>query len=38
MDDGEIIEQGSHDDLLATNGAYADLWRVQVDEHPTTAD
>ena len=38
MDDGEIIEQGSHDDLLATNGAYADLWRVQVDENPTTAD
>jgi len=38
MDDGEIIEQGSHDDLLATNGAYADLWRVQVDEPPTTAD
>ena len=38
MDDGEIIEQGSHDDLLATNGAYADLWRVQVDESPATAD
>jgi ATP-binding cassette subfamily B protein len=38
MDDGEIIEQGSHDDLLATNGAYADLWRVQVDENPATAD
>ena len=38
MDDGEIIEQGSHDDLLATNGAYADLWRVQVDEAPATAD
>ncbi|MFQ3476196.1 ABC transporter ATP-binding protein [Halonotius sp. F2-221B] len=38
MDDGEIIEQGSHDDLLATNGAYADLWRVQVDENLATAD
>jgi len=38
MDDGEIIEQGSHDDLLATGGAYADLWRTQVDEQPATAD
>jgi len=38
MDDGEIIEQGSHDDLLATNGVYANLWNTQVDESPATAD
>ena len=38
MDDGEIIEQGSHDDLLATNGVYAHLWNTQVDETPATAD
>ena len=38
MDDGEIIEQGSHDELLATNGAYAGLWNTQVDEQPATAD
>ena len=38
MDDGEIIEQGDHDDLVATDGAYADLWRTQVDENPATAD
>ena len=23
---GEIIEQGSHDDLVARDGAYAELW------------
>lgn len=26
LDDGQIIEQGSHDELLAANGAYAALW------------
>ncbi len=29
---GEIAEQGTHDTLLAMNGAYADLWRVQIGE------
>ncbi len=26
LDDGQIIEQGSHDELLAERGAYAALW------------
>ncbi len=26
IDDGRIIEQGSHDELLALNGSYAELW------------
>jgi len=26
IDDGQIIEQGSHDDLVARDGAYAELW------------
>ncbi|MFC7196927.1 ATP-binding cassette domain-containing protein [Halosimplex aquaticum] len=30
MDDGQIVEQGTHDDLLARDGKYADLWKVQV--------
>jgi len=30
MDDGEIVERGTHDDLLARDGLYADLWNVQV--------
>jgi len=29
MEQGRIVEQGSHDDLLRRSGAYADLWRVQ---------
>ena len=29
MDQGRIIEQGSHDDLLALNGVYARLWQRQ---------
>jgi ATP-binding cassette, subfamily B, bacterial len=29
MDKGEIVEQGKHEDLLALNGIYASLWRVQ---------
>ena len=29
MRDGDIIEQGSHDELLAQNGFYADLYNSQ---------
>lgn len=29
MDDGEIIEQGKHEELLALDGIYALLWQVQ---------
>ena len=29
MDHGDIIEQGTHDELLAAGGAYADLYRSQ---------
>ena len=29
LDKGSIIESGSHDALLATNGAYAKLWNAQ---------
>ncbi|WP_246998324.1 ABC transporter ATP-binding protein [Halosolutus gelatinilyticus] len=32
LDDGEIAERGTHDELLERDGAYADLWRVQVGE------
>jgi ATP-binding cassette subfamily B protein len=31
MDDGEIVETGSHDELLADAGGYADLWDAQAD-------
>ncbi|MFF5174363.1 ABC transporter ATP-binding protein [Micromonospora sp. NPDC000089] len=29
MEDGRIVEQGTHDELLAANGAYARLYRSQ---------
>ncbi len=29
MDNGQIVEQGKHEDLLALDGIYASLWRVQ---------
>ncbi|WP_230655691.1 ABC transporter ATP-binding protein [Psychrobacter sp. I-STPA10] len=29
MDKGQIVEQGSHDELLAKNGIYASLWQRQ---------
>ena len=32
MEDGEIIEVGSHDDLLRRDGAYRTLWRSWVGE------
>ncbi|WP_276256777.1 ABC transporter ATP-binding protein [Halomontanus rarus] len=32
LDDGEIVEEGSHEQLLECDGKYADLWRVQVGE------
>jgi ATP-binding cassette subfamily B protein len=29
MEDGRIVEQGTHDELLAAGGAYADLYEAQ---------
>jgi ABC-type transport system involved in Fe-S cluster assembly fused permease/ATPase subunit len=31
LDGGEIVERGRHDALLASDGAYAELWRRQQD-------
>jgi ATP-binding cassette subfamily B protein len=32
LDDGEVVERGNHDDLLAADGLYANLWGVQAGE------
>ncbi|MDZ7745367.1 MAG: ABC transporter ATP-binding protein [Halobacteriales archaeon] len=32
LEDGQIVERGSHDDLIAEDGLYAHLWGVQAGE------
>jgi len=32
LEDGRIVERGTHDDLLASDGLYANLWAVQAGE------
>ena len=34
IENGRILERGTHDGLLARGGHYADLWRVQTDLIP----
>ena len=38
MDDGEIVERGTHTELLGQHGEYADLWAAQADADPASAD
>ncbi len=34
LEEGQIVEQGSHDQLLSKNGRYADMWHAQrADRH-----
>ena len=32
MQDGDIIEQGNHDELMARGGAYAELYNSQFEQ------
>jgi ABC-type transport system involved in Fe-S cluster assembly, permease and ATPase components len=32
MKDGDIVEQGNHEELLAQNGFYAELYNSQFEE------
>jgi ATP-binding cassette, subfamily B, bacterial len=36
LENGELREQGAHEALLALNGIYAGLWRVQTGERPSS--
>jgi subfamily B ATP-binding cassette protein MsbA len=37
LDQGRLVEQGTHADLLAAGGLYRDLYRLLVREDPSTA-
>ncbi len=38
LDEGEVVEQGRHAELLAAGGAYARLWRIQQIENELEPD
>jgi subfamily B ATP-binding cassette protein MsbA len=38
LKDGIVAEQGTHDELLALKGVYAELHRIQYEQAPATAD
>ena len=38
MDQGRIVEQGAHQELLEHEGIYADLWALQQKEREVSAD
>ncbi len=37
MDEGRVIEQGRHEELVRANGLYAALWRIQTGESAADA-
>jgi ATP-binding cassette subfamily B protein len=37
LEDGRLVEEGSHDALLTTGGRYADLWNMQTREEELQA-
>jgi ATP-binding cassette subfamily B protein len=38
VEDGRIVERGTHDELLERDGSYADLWRAQTEQAPAMGE
>ncbi|MEC7258745.1 MAG: ABC transporter ATP-binding protein, partial [Pseudomonadota bacterium] len=38
MDRGQVVDEGTHDELLARGGIYADLYRLQFQDGKTVID
>jgi len=38
LDHGRVVEQGTHDELVAARGRYADLWAMQSRAYATTGE
>jgi len=38
VDSGRIVERGRHGELLAANGVYAKMWRLQQEERRVDAE
>ncbi len=38
MEEGDVVETGSHDELLCQDGDYASLWGMQAGSEPAVAD
>lgn len=33
LEQGEVVETGTHNELMAKNGKYAELFRIQADSY-----
>ena len=38
LDDGKVIEQGTHEELLSREGRYYELWQLQMGTRTARAD
>ena len=34
LNEGKVLEQGTHEELMQQNGMYAEMWKSQSKAHP----